>query len=312
MPLRRLPSLTALRAFEAAARLNSFKAAAHELSVTPGAISQHIRALEEDLGVALFHREARAVTLTRAGAALCPDISDSFLQMRQAVDRVCPTQNRVLRINATAPMISKFLLPRIPRFAAAHPDIDVQIETEQELNPMRPDGPAVALRVTRTPPDHLYSKLLFHERLMPVASPGLVERLGLYAPEDIARSPILEDKSLSVFRGVPGWAEWFRAARVPAPERFSSFTFERGAPDYVLDMAISGNGVMLSRTSICHAALAAGLLASPFGPVLTTDVGIYLLCRPEIKSEPHIRIFFEWLQGEAAMVTTLYSLHCVS
>ncbi len=309
MPLRRLPSLSALRAFEAAARLGSFKAAAQDLNVTPGAISQHIRALEEDLGVSLFRREARAVTLTKDGQMLYPDLTESFLRMQRAVDRVSVKGKRRLTINSSAPLITKFLLPRLPRFSNVHPDIEISIETEYELNPLETNGPDVAIRLTCSPPGHVHVRKLFDELMLPVASPALIERLALNSPSDMLTAPLLNDTSMTLFEGAPGWADWFSAAGLAVPDLSAGMQFERRAADYVVDIAISGTGVMLGRSSMCQAALSAGLLVCPFGPVLRTDISLYLLCRHEMKTQPHVRFFMEWLQQEAALVTTLNALH---
>ena len=309
MPLRRLPSLTALRAFEAAARLGSFKAASQELHVTPGAISQHIRALEEDLGLTLFHRETRKVTLSRDGQMLQPDITNSFLSMQQAVDRVAAKGAGPLTINSSPPLITKFLLPRLPRFTQAHPEIEVSIETEYDLNTLEAGGPDVVIRLTRTPPDHVHAHKLFDELMLPVASPALIDQLSIKTPADLAHAPLLNDTSMTLFDGAPGWTEWFAAAGLETRDLTSNVQFERRAADYVVDLTISGNGVMLSRSSICHAALSAGLLVCPFGPVLRTDVSLYVICRHEKKTQPHVRAFLEWVQKEAALVSTLNALH---
>lgn len=309
LPLRRLPSLNALRAFEAAARLQSFKAAADELSVTPGAISQQIRSLEEDLGVALFTRVARAVELTRDGEYLLSEISGSFQRIHQAIDHISVRGKRILKLNASAAMITKFLLPRLQRFTSRHPDIEVSIETQFDLNPMEPGGPDVTIRLTRTPPDNLYAKLLFEELLLPVASPALVKGLELRRPQDILRAPLLHDVSLAIFDNTPAWQDWFQMAGIDAPVPGSTMRFERRAADYVVDAAISGQGMMLGRSSLCHTALTTGQLTCPFGPVLNPGVGVYLLCRHEVKSQPSVRAFIEWMQGEAALVSTLRALH---
>lgn len=127
MPLSRLPSLSALRAFEAAARLSSFKEAAAELAVTPGAISQQIRILEEDLGVALFERAPRRVTLTAAGLDLMPELTDGFVRIRDAVDRARGPQEQQVKICAAGMVIRNWLLPRLHKISAAHREVRTQM-----------------------------------------------------------------------------------------------------------------------------------------------------------------------------------------
>jgi len=206
-------------------------------------------------------------------------------------------------------MITKFLLPRLPRFAALHPDIPISIETEIALNPMAHDGPDLSIRVTRTPPRDVLARLLFEECLLPVASPDLIAAKGLRKPEDLLSVTLLPGGGLPMFEGAPGWAEWFDAAGIPHPEIHSAMRFERNAADYPVDMAIAGSGVMLCRASLCHTALQSGQLICPFGPVLRTDVGVYLLARHDRKSEPHVRAFIDWMQAEAGLLRTLPSLH---
>ncbi|MEL7012310.1 MAG: LysR family transcriptional regulator, partial [Pseudomonadota bacterium] len=129
MPLRRMPSLSALRAFEAAARRMSFKDAALELAVTPGAVSQQIRLLEDELGVMLFTRATRSVSLTEAGRCLQPAVSGGFLQIREAVDRVCPEKRPTLSILAAADNIRNWLLPHLHQFTSEQPDISTNVRT---------------------------------------------------------------------------------------------------------------------------------------------------------------------------------------
>jgi len=308
MPLRRLPPLTSLRAFEAAGRRLSFKAAAEELAVTPGAVSQQIRSLEDDLGVALFTRSVRSVSLTPSGQELLPELSSAFMRINQAVAGLRDAQQRSLRINSSAPVIIKWLLPRLHRFAEAHPDLDISVETEYDLVELGPDGPDITLRFTQRPQEGIYTIDLHDELLLPLASPELIERLDICLPNDILRAPLLTDTSLSLFDNTPGWEEWFQAAGLDAPAKIGRVRFEKQAPDYAIDAAIAGAGVVLGRSLLAFDAMRDGRLICPFGPVLDMGASYFACCMKGQETRPAIRAFLEWAKEEAAILSTLRSL----
>lgn len=309
MTFARLPSPKALISFEAAARLLSFKDAATELSVTPGAISQQIRGLEEHLGVALFNRKARSVTLTKSGLVLSQSISKSLHSIQETLTKITTEVEPKLRINATAAVVAKILLPRINDFSDRFSSLDIGIETQTSLNAMDHDGPDVALRTTNAPPTDLHSVLLHNEFLLPVASPELIKKLNLRTVADMESAPLLNDISLTRFVGAPDWSNWFKAAGLECSPVESNIHFEGGAPNFLVDMAISGTGVLLGRSSLVYNALSSGQLSCPFGPVLPTNVGIYALCRKEKRAQPNTRAFIGWLKEEFALMSTINALH---
>lgn len=309
MKLARLPSTNALISFEAAARLLSFKEAANELSVTPGAISQQIRGLEEHLGVALFNRNARSVTLTKSGLVLSQSVSDSLHSIEEALTRITTDVELKLRINATAAVVAKILLPRINDFSDRFSNLEIGIETQTSLNAMHHDGPDVALRTTNAPPTDLHSVLLHNEFLLPVASPDLIQKLNLRTAADMENAPLLNDISLTRFVGAPDWSNWFKAVGLECLPVESNIHFEGGAPDFLVDMAIAGSGVLLGRSSLVYSALSSGQLACPFGPVLPTNIGIYALCRKDKRAHPSARAFIDWLKKEFALMSTINALH---
>lgn len=309
MPFRRLPSLSALRAFEAAARHGSFKSAAGELSVTPGAVSQQIRLLEADLGVALFLRTGREVKLTEAGMVLRPGLTAAFLQMHETLEKVRPSSRTTLRLNATASVITKWLMPRLHRFTSKHPNLDVRVETEYALNAFDETGPDVSIRLTETPPDTLYARKLHDELLLPAASPAFIERENLRGPKDLYRVPLVHDASLEHVSEHLSWKSWFAAAGLMGEVPDTAIRFEQFSADYVVDHAVAGGGVILGRSLLVHEALSDGRLMCPFGPLLAVDWGYYLLCRKDRKDAPAIRAFMDWAVQEAAMLSTLRAMH---
>ena len=309
MPLSRLPSLLSLRAFEAAARRGSIKAAATELSVTPGAVSQQIKSLEADLGVPLFVRKTRAIQLTPEGQHIQPVVSEAFLQIRQSVDQIRPKDAPKIRINSSSAIISKWLLPRLHKFTAAHPDIQVHIETEVDLNEMQQRAPDVVIRFTKTPPKDLYYELIHRELILPVANPSWLDLQDLRCRDDISRAPILHDTSLTVFGGPSSWEIWGKEAGLEKPVDLSkAITFERHAADQVVDAAMAGAGIAICRSLLVYSALTDGRLSCPFGPVVPSGLSYYVCCRPGREKEKHVHAFLAWMVKEAAVLSTLNAM----
>lgn len=309
MPMRRLPSLSGLKAFEAAARRLSFKAAAQELSVTPGAVSQRIRALEEELGVQLFERKPRAVNLTEMGQKLQPDLTSGFMHIRQAVDGIRPEQQATLRINSSGPMISKWLLPRLHRFTSQFPDLIVNLETEAGLNCFAKDPPDVAMRFTRQPGPGLFARRLHDEILIPVASPDFLRRHNVQTPRDVAHVPLLHDTSLVTLGLSLDWNHWFALVGLEGSAASGGVQFNRQASDQAVDAAIAGSGMVLGRSLLIADALRDGRLACPFGPVLRTGVSYFLVCSAGREVESHVSGFLDWAYEEAELLSTLHALH---
>lgn len=309
MPLTRLPPLASLRAFEAAARRGSIKDAAEELAVTPGAVSQQIKALEADLGVLLFARKTRAIYLTAEGQRLQPTVTEAFLQLRQAVDQIRPGGTRRLRINSTNAIISKWLLPRLHRFNAANPNLTVHIETEPYLNPMTEYAPDVLISHYKSAPWELYAKPIYRELILPVAAPRWLDDMNIKTPDDIARATILHDTSLTFFKQPSSWELWAKAAKLRTPLDLSrAIIFEPHAADQVIDAAVSGAGITIARSLLAYSALSDGRLICPFGPVIESGMTYYVCCREGREEEPHIQSFLSWACKEAAVLSTLNAL----
>lgn len=299
MPLRRLPPLNALRAFEAAARHASFKSAADELAVTPAAVSQQIRALEDDLRVPLFNRGARSVALTRDGRRLQSGLTEAFMKMRVAVEAVRAPESEVLSITCSGPLATKCLAPRLSRFHDVHPDISVQIDASFDLEPLTATGPHIALRFGNPPDRNLHAVWLATEMLVPMVSPELAERLALNTPEDIQRAPLIHDESLTTwFQNIPSWADWFASVGLdPAGAnrgtRFSSYG------DQAIDAAVGGSGVLLGQVGLAANDLQAGRLICPFGPSIELDLNYYAVCEAGAEGTPAIAGFLDWIKQEA-------------
>lgn len=313
MPMRRLPALGALRAFEAAARRGSIKAAAEELAVTPGAVSQQIKALEDDLGVALFLRKTRAIYLTTAGQHLQPTLSEAFLQIRQAVDHVRPKPAPRLVISSTNALISKWLLPRLHRFTSKHPALLVHINSEMTQATGVQDSADIDIRYAKSPKPELHCELMHPELMMVVANPSVLDAHAIASPEDLHDAPVIYDIAPVHDGGLTSWELWSKHAgvsRVVNPEK--SIRFDRPPGGQIVDAAIAGVGLAICGSLLAYAALSDGRLACPFGPVVPSDHSYFICCPKGRENEPHIRAFFDWALQEAAVLTTLNAMRDAS
>lgn len=291
--MRRLPPLPALRAFEAAARHGSFKHAAAELAVTATAISHQVRALEEYLGMPLFERRVRQVVLTDAGAALYPVLRDGFDAFAAALQHLAPAPaRRSVTISATGAFMGRWLAPRVARFRARHPDIDLDLRATDVAVDLRHDGVDVAIRYGRGPYPGLVAEPLFGDRFAPVASPAL----GTLAPSDLATLPLIEFTWRRPHPDNPTWQAWCVAAGLPwqAPRAQLRFSDE----DHAIQAALAGQGVALLSLALVADDLMAGRLRQPFGP--TVPGHTYHLVRSAAQtSRPEVEAVLAWLRVEA-------------
>ena len=301
MPSPRLPPLGTLRAFEAAARKGSFKEAAEELAVPPAAVSQQIRTLEADLGLELFARGARSVTLTERGAVLFQGVSKSFSLLRDSLEEVRPKQSGLLRISCEPPVATKWLAPRLHKFTTLYPMISVCIDSTFALSDSDRQNQAwdVAILFGAPPSTEFYFQEICTEAVVPMASPRLVERLELKEPEDLARAPLLHDASMLTLGAVPTWQDWFSAAGMPTADANRGTRFARYA-DQALDAAISEAGVVLGRRFLAAWDVAQERLKVPFGPMLQTNLSYYLVCPRGTEDHDPMRPFMEWALKEFA------------
>jgi len=291
-----LPPLNALRAFEAAARSGSFKAAAAELHVTRGAVSQHVRLLEEWLGAPLFERHNRRVVLTPAARAYLAEIGPAFQQVASATARygyVGGVLPRVLRVNGPATFALRWLIPRLAGFQKQHPGVEVSLETSNE--------PVEALQDTydiiiRGGPDTFYGysmrSFLAEERL-PVCSPALLDHLPLETPRDLIHHTLLHTSSLPRL-----WSDWLAKAGVVDLKPATTLTLDHFY--LTLQAALDGIGVAMGPTALIADDLACGRLIAPFASPLL-PARSYCTYVPEAKEADVLVVAFcSWLEREAS------------
>lgn len=297
--VRKLPPLNALRAFEAAARHLSFTKAAEELGVTPAAISHQVRHLEDQLGIPLFQRLTRAVRLTAAGQAFQPLLSDGFDRLAEAVSVLKAMERAgVLTVSVAPSFASKWLLPRIERFAARHPEIDVRISASMALVDFRSDQVDIAIRFGQGRYPHLKVDKLFSESVTPMCSPALLQGdHPLRTPDNLRHHALLHDDSAYAVGPTPDWRMWLKLAGHEDVDATRGLRFSHA--EHALQAACDGLGVVLGRQSLAAGDIAAGRLVRPFHLVLPIDFG-YFLVRPETGEErPKVAAFREWILSEA-------------
>jgi LysR family glycine cleavage system transcriptional activator len=304
-----LPPLSSLRAFEAAARHANFARAALELSVTPGALSHQIRGLEGQLGVTLFVRQARGVALTPQGRLLYPGLLSAFALIRDSVDAVRAAANSGVLVVSTPPgFTSKWLAPRLHRFAEAHPDIELRIASSAGYANFSNDGVDVALRSI---PHHqgtdaaLEYEKLAEDQLKVVCSPKLLAKMGRSAAarRDLRKVALIHDDQLAGRPEVPTWVDWFRLAGVPAVDLRRGLRFS--SAEHAIEAAAQGAGLLLTHAILAHDELLSGRLVAPFD-VVVPGGRAYFLVRPKAKQlRPAVEAFRSWLRTEmAAMPST--------
>src|SRR5574343_1712278 len=229
-----LPPLHTLPAFEAAARLGSFLAAAEALHLTPSAISHRIRQLEEHLGQALFERRHRAVVLTAAGRRYLAVVREALLRLDEASAVLRAPQRKRLRISAAPALGSKWLVTRVADYQEAHPTLEFSLGTATGLGPLLSGEADIGLRYGEEEWPGLLAWKLFEERVFPVCSPGLAASLN--TPKDLDQVRLLRHPLLS-------WQRWFSAAGIRHGEPAAGPTYEDAL--LMLEAAVAGHGVAL-------------------------------------------------------------------
>jgi LysR family glycine cleavage system transcriptional activator len=292
--LRRLPPLNALKAFEAAARHESFTRAAQELCVTQGAVSHQVKALEARLGLKLFNRERQRLVITEAGRDYLAVVRDAFDRIALGTERLVQRQSSgVLTVSTSPDFAAKWLVNRLGHFSEAHPGIDLRVSAtlhhvdfareEVDLAVRHGDGSWAGLDVVR----------LCSEALFPVCSPKLVTgRNRLATPADLLRFPLLhlDDRK--------DWARWLEAAGVADAAVSHGPVVNRAS--MVIDAAIDGQGVALARTTLAAWDLINGRLVRPFELSLQLVKSYWIVCPKAMAALPKIEAFRAWLLAEAA------------
>jgi LysR family glycine cleavage system transcriptional activator len=292
---RQLPPLTTLPSFDAVARHLSFTKAAAELHVTHGAISRAIRNLEAHLGTRLFERATRSVQLTPAGASYAAAISAALDRVGAATLMATASRSAgVLNVSTSDGFAGRWLVPRLHRFHRLHRDIDVRLSTSGQLTDFIRDGIDIAIRYGAGGYEGVVSELLAEEDVSPVCSPELLEGSHpLRSPSDLRHHRLIHDN----FR--INWGTWLEQAGLHDIDPARGMTFESAA--YAVEAAVQGQGVLLGRSALVSADLAAGRLVRPFELALKSRWRYYVVYPDGALHHRKVEAFRNWLFSEMAM-----------
>lgn len=290
----RLPPLTALRAFDAAARHMSFAKAAEELNVTPAALSFQIKTLEEHLGAPLFNRLNRAVSLTEAGKTLAPGAKDGFETLVAAWRATQRLQdNQSLTITAGPAFTAKWLAPRLYDFAQAHPEIELRFSASLRRMDFGRDAVDVAIRFGYGQDEGVYSLPLAEEWVSPVMTPEFAAKYP--TPESLMDAPLVFDDSISFLQPPADWPTWFRAMNIDfTPTSGPHFS----QADHAIDAALAGVGIVLGRRALVVKDIADSRLVAPYKVAIGTKARFRFLCAKGAETRPQIVAFREWVLAE--------------
>ncbi len=311
-PPERLPPLNALRAFEAAARLLSFKKAAKELHVTPGAVSHQIKLLEDHLGIALFRRLTRALELTAEAQAMLPKVREGLESLAAAVERVRARQaSYTLTVMSPPNFASRWLVPRLARFTRSHPNLELHVASRLAMIDGRENGqvhaprdaaedaPMVMVRFGegRYPGAHVDQ--LFSAVYVPVCSPKLLRgEHALRKPADLRFHTLLHDETV-VEEGVrPNWHDWLEAVGVDGVDASRGPRFSNAS--LALEAAIEGMGVALTMKPLVRSEIQAKRLVVPFDIPAASTFSYYLVTPEAGAQNPGVAAFREWILAESA------------
>jgi len=303
MPNRRysLPHLAFFQGFEAAARTLSFTKAAEELLVTQSAVSRQIKALEDNLGLKLFERRPRALMLTEHGQALYRIATDVLDRLQSATDRLrAETRARQLAITTTTGFASLWLIPRLRRFTALNPDIDVRISaTTDALNLERS---LIDLAIRYCPPETVPAGAirLFGEEMIPVCSRALMRdaRRPLKHPQDLAHHTLLHFDNTDAEAMYMDWGTWLTALGVGELKSAGALHFSQY--EQMIQAAISGQGVALGRQPLVGDFIKSGALVVPFKQAVVGSRAYFIIESRLAAGKPQVREFARWLLAEAA------------
>jgi DNA-binding transcriptional LysR family regulator len=290
---RQLPSLNGLRAFEAAGRHGSFKAAAEELNVTQTAVSHMVRLLEDHLGFALFRRHANRLELTDQGRAFQPGLTDALDAIARLTEQVASMRaGPVLTVGVAPALALHWLIPRLASFNRNHPHIEVRVATGGAMLPLRDDWTCTVRRGMGDWHGYIAEEL-FPSTLVPVCTPAIAA--GLLHPRDLHAATLIVVSHLR-----EQWTWWFEAAGLSAPiQPANEVSFESSV--MAIQAVLDGVGVAVAQLPYVSEALAAGRLVTPFPITAQKYEGWYLAYRPIRDKDSALGAFRNWLHGEAEL-----------
>jgi LysR family glycine cleavage system transcriptional activator len=289
---RRLPSLNAVKAFEAAARSKSFTRAAEELFVTPGAVSQQVKALEAELGLKLFNRERQRLVITEAGSEYLAVVREALDQIALGTERLMRRQRSgVLTVRVGPDFAAKWLVNRLGRFVESHPEIDLRVSAGDQRVDFAREDVDLAVRHGDGQWPELDVVRLCSERLFPVCSPKLFRgRNRVTSASDLLKFPLLR---------LEDWTNWGRLFEAAGVETTAIQGPVINRASLLIDAAIDGQGVALARTALAAWDIIHGRLMRPVDVSLSVANTYWIICPKATASAPKIAVFRQWLLAEA-------------
>jgi LysR family transcriptional regulator, glycine cleavage system transcriptional activator len=300
LAMQRLPGLSALRVFEAAARHLSFSRAAEELGVTPAAVSNQIRTLEDQMGVQLFWRTSRTVRLTAQGLTLLTGVTEAFATLSRTFERIGGSLATTLGVSMSASFAAKWLVPRLDGFRQLHPGIDLRIEVSDNIIDFVTSDIQVAVRFGNGIYPNLRSDRLFEEFVFPVCSPSLLDGPSpLRTPSDLRHRTLIHLDWQARGETWPDWRMWLLAAG--AKDVDPSHGIRLSLFSLVSQAAIAGQGVALGNTSLVGDDLEAGRLVKPFDLSLRApaEFAYHVVSPLVIADRPLVVAFRDWVLSES-------------
>jgi LysR family glycine cleavage system transcriptional activator len=294
----RLPPLSSLRVFEAAARHNSFRKAADELNLSASAVSHGVQTLESWLGVELFHRQVRGLRLTGAGEVYAPLVNQALGILAKATEQLPGRKaTGMLSVSSAPTFANKILLPRLEKFAVQYPDIRVTIDTSQRVVDLTLDDFDLAIRFSSIKKPAANWTLLSVETLIPVCSPKLKQQFGVGSDASVlSRAPLIHVTSVST-----DWVHWFRTSGIEAPSSIEAGlrvdTVQMG-----FDAAKCDLGVVLGRHPLVDDDIENGRLVPLFGQTIPSGSGFWLVTAQTDFEKPEVKLFKRWLLSELGAV----------
>jgi LysR family glycine cleavage system transcriptional activator len=292
--LRRLPNLAALRAFEAAARHQNFSRAADEIHVTHGAISHQVRSLEEELGVSLFARHGKRITITPEGERFAATLRKALTEIAQAaITLQDEAKQQRLTVTALPSFAARWLSPRVGRFIEQHPEFEVMLQSSSHLTDFVREPVDVGIRFGRGTYPGLFVEKVMDDSYYPVVSPRFNNGKLPRTPAKLERGMLLrcEDEP---------WTPWFRAAGLDMPEPAGGLVFQDSS--MLVRAAAEGHGIALARRAIVATELASGELVRLFDIEVPCPQSYYFVCLPRSLQKPQVQAFHKWLFEEIGKV----------
>lgn len=292
----RLPNLTALRAFEAAARHGNFSRAAEEIHVTHGAVSHQIRALEEDLGVALFARNGKRVSLTAEGQQLAHRVRHALMDLVDATATIrARAGQKRLTITALPSFAARWLSSRLGTYIECHPDLEIALQSSSQLADLQHDAIDIAIRFGAGVYPNLCSELLMHDYYYPVASPNFRAGNLPSTPRELRREMLLRCD-------LEPWLPWFKAAGLERPEPTGGLIYQDSS--MLLRAAVDGEGIALARHAIAQPDLATGNLVRLFDVSIRCPSSYFLVYHASALQRSQVAEFRSWILSEVAALAT--------